>query len=75
MSGCHIYDMGRILMPIMQLELIYSRVAGVMLRLHELSVFEVEGFKPAFVDCLYCMLVQAAKLSGDRLFLVLFFMP
>ena len=31
-------------MPIMQLELIYSRVAGVMLRFHELSVFEVEGF-------------------------------
>ena len=36
--------MGRILMPIMQLELIYSKVAGVMLRLHELSVFDVEGF-------------------------------
>ena len=44
MSGCHIYDMGRILMPSMQLELIYSKVAGVMLRLHELSVFDVEGF-------------------------------
>ena len=67
--------MGRILMPIMQLELIYSKVAGVMLRLHELFVFEVEGFKPAFVDCLYCMLVQAAKLSRDHLFLVLLFMP
>ena len=38
------HDMGRILMPIMQLELIYSKVAGVMLRLHELSVFDVEGF-------------------------------
>ena len=63
MSGCHIYDMGRILMSVMQLELIYPKEAGVMLWLHELSVFDVEGFQPAFVDCLYCMLVQTTKLG------------
>lgn len=61
--GRHIYDMGRILMPVMQLELIYSEKAVVMRRLYELSVLDVEGFKPALVDCLYCMLVQTAKLS------------
>ena len=63
MSGCHIYDMGRILMSVMQLELIYPKEAGVMLWLHELSVFDVEGFQPAFVDCLHCMLVQTTKLG------------
>lgn len=57
------YDMGRILMSVMQLELIYPKEAGVMLWLHELSVFDVEGFQPAFVDCLHCMLVQTTKLG------------
>ena len=54
---------GCILMSVMQLELIYPKEAGVMLWLHELSVFDVEGFQPAFVDCLYCMLVQTTKLG------------
>ena len=61
--GCHVYDMRRILVPVVEFEFIYPKEAGVMLRLHELSVFDVEGFQPAFVDCLYCMLVQTTKLG------------
>lgn len=42
--GCHVYDMRRILVSVVEFEFIYPKEAGVILRLHELSVFDVEGF-------------------------------
>ena len=35
--GCHVYDMRRILVPVVEFEFIYPKEAGVMLRLHEFS--------------------------------------
>ena len=63
MPGFHVDDVRRVLVAVVQLELVDAEESRIRFRAAELSIHNIESFEPSLVNGLYGVRVRAGKLA------------